>query len=487
MSLKRFPRRIPIRISHSRHFCEALFEVEEDYKFNNFRHAIICADGIDDIQRKMGTVKHINMNKGKIVHSSIYSAAIQRAQELGEYSECWRLYNEAKHESKIDIHLLTQMINITAKFVENQYLFDYDGKNSKMYNKSKLEVAKHKMLCRVHRLYNEMRNEFHLTPTQITFASLISACSKFKSFVGAQRYFDIYCNEEQFKKERNIEVYSAIIAAKINKADIDGAMALFDEMTNVYKIKANQYILSKILSGFAHCIAMKHKKEKFKNYKISEIVSKSEGLVKGHLSSGNAMEIEIFNGLCNVYASNGDILSCFDILHCLMNKQLPKNWNVDGVPPLPNIYTFNTCLKALVYAQDLHQNEKQKQNVWRLVDFVLDKMKEYDIKRDCSTYSSLFNLCGNSMNEQIKPDLDKAIAFYLELANSATVISKKCMYSLLMTGLQFYDHSGSKDDARTKHDFIEWWLSEAKDYKVQCHLSVQQLLDIKAKKFRIPK
>merc|ERR1712226_1354520 len=120
----------------------------------------------------------------------------------------------------------------------------------------------------------------------------------------------------------------------------------------------------------------------------------------------------------------------------------------------------------------MHQTEKSKQNIWRLVDFILTKMNEFEIKRDCSTYSSLFNLRGNSMNEEIKPDLDKAISFYLELANTATLISRKCMFSLLMTGLQFYDHSECADDARTKHDFIEWWMSEAKDYRVQCNLSV---------------
>jgi len=40
---------------------------------------------------------------------------------------------------------------------------------------------------------------------------------------------------------------------------------------------------------------------------------------------------------------------------------------------------------------------------------------------------------------------------------------------------------------RTKHDFIEWWLAETKDYRIQCTMSMQQLIDIKAKKFRIPR
>ena len=159
------------------------------------------------------------------------------------------MYNEAKHASEIDIYLLTQMINITCSFVETQFMYDYDNRNSKMYNKSKSEIAKHKMLSRVHQLYNEMRYEFNLKPTNATYSSLINSCTKFKSFVGAQKYWDLYCNEEHLGKyERNIDVYSAIIYSKINKNDMKHAMKLFNEIINIYNIKPNGFIISKILS-----------------------------------------------------------------------------------------------------------------------------------------------------------------------------------------------------------------------------------------------
>jgi len=245
-----------------------------------------------------------------------------------------------------------------------------------------------------------------------------------------------------------------------------------------------------LLSGFAHCILMKNKRNRFQNMEIAKIILNSEDLVKTYLqtmdSKDNLIPIEILNAPCNVYASNGEIVACFDILHCLLEQKLPSQWSIDCVVPLPNAFTFNTCIKALVHCKELHKNQREKQNVWRLADFVLSTMEKHKIKKDCSTYSSLFNLCGNSMNEQVKPDLDKAIDFYLQLANSSRIISKKCMYSLLMTGLQFYDYSDSECE-RTKHDFIEWWLAEAKDYRIQCTMSMQQLIDIKAKKFRIPR
>ena len=119
-------------------------QLKQVYKYNNFNHKLSCADGIDVIHKTMSSIKYINNRKNQMVHASIYSTAIRRAQELNEYSECWRLYNEAKHVSQIDIYLLTQMINITSSFVETQFIYDYDNKNSKMYNKSKSEIAKHK-------------------------------------------------------------------------------------------------------------------------------------------------------------------------------------------------------------------------------------------------------------------------------------------------------------------------------------------------------
>ena len=190
------------------------------------------------------------------------------------------------------------------------------------------------------------------------------------------------------------------------------------------------------------------------------------------------VEIEVFNGICNVYASNGDITSCFDILHSLMDKKLPNNYvsdtDINNTLPSPNTFTFNTCLSSLVHCKDLHL-DKDKKNIWRLVEFILNKMKELNVKRDCSTYSTLFNLCGNLNNPDIKPDLDKAIEFYLELSNTSIMISKNCMYSLLFTGLQFYEscHNTNDDNKpkRDKYEFIEWWMSEAKDYRIACNLS----------------
>eukprot|EP01084_Bolivina_argentea_P258382 435576_1 len=359
-------------IAH-RHFCQAVLNLPQaqDYKYDNFRHAISSADGIDVIQRTMGRVKHINTLKNQQVHSSIYSAAIKRAQELNEFSECWRLYNEAKHQSKIDIYLLTQMINITSSFVETQFIFDYDNKNSRMYNKSKLEIAKHKMLSRIHQLYNEMRYEFNLQATHATYSSLINSCSKFKSFIGAQKYWDLYCNDKHLN--RNIEVYSAIIYSKVNKTDMIGAMKLFNEMINVYNIQPNGYIISKLLSGFAHRIMMR-KKNISKFMEISDLMSDAEDLIRLYLKKcvmeGIYINIEIFNGICNVYASNGDINSCFDILHCLLDKKFPNSYvDVEDVVvemPLPNVYTFNTCLKSLVYCDEFYENMNNNLNIWRL-------------------------------------------------------------------------------------------------------------------------
>ena len=480
-----------------KHFCEALFEVQPDYKYDNFRHAILSAENVDGIQRKMGTVKGINVGKEQKVHSTLYSAAIQRAQELGEYAECWRLYHDAKLDGKVDIYLLTQMINITSKFVETRFLFDVDRRNSKMYRKSKsaLEVAKHKMLCRVHRLYSEMRHELHLEPTAATFASLITACSKFRSFVGADKYWELYCNE--VGEDRHEDVYWAIIYSKVSKTDMVSAMRLFEEMTTECHIVPDGRMISKLLSGFARLITMRtQKRSKFRG--VSDFMAESETLIKLYLQicavHDRPPEIEIFNGICNVYASSGDIASCFDILHCLLDGTLPPHFSVNGVSlpaPSPNTFTFNACLKALVYCSDLHGGEKQ--NVWRLVDFVLGKMKGMGIDRDCTTYSTLFHLCGNSNVVDIKPDLDRAVAYFAELSNAVPVIeiSKKCMHSLLLTGLQHYDYrhavEGAEDtQKRQKYEFVEWWLAEAKEYRIPCSLSIHELCQIKAHQYRLP-
>lgn len=491
-------------VSCQKRFCEALFEVEADYKYTDFRHAILSADNVATLQRRMGTVRGIVFGKGQKLHSTLYSAAIERAQELGEYAECWRLYHCAKHDGKVDIYLLTQMINITSKFVETRFLFDVDRRNSKMYRKSKsaLEVAKHKMLCRVHRLYGEMRHELQLEPTAATFASLITACSKLKSFVGADRYWELYCSEVGEERPRHEDVYWAIIYSKVAKSDMASAMRLFEEMTTVHHIVPDGRMISKLLSGFARLITTR---SRWSVGRVSDFVAESESLICLYFEicavHDRPPEIEVFNGICNVYASTGDITSCFDILHCLLDGTLPSHLLSAAdcsllAAPSPNTFTFNAALKSLVYCSDLRNGEKQ--NVWRVVDFVLTKMKEMGADRDCTTYSTLFHLCGNSNVVNIKPDLDRAVAYFAELSNAVPPIeiSKKCMHSLLLTGLQYYDyndHADGDNEGKTqkanlqKLEFIEWWMAEAKEYRIPSTLSIQQLHDIKAHKLRLPK
>merc|ERR1711908_58191 len=130
----------------------------------------------------------------------------------------------------------------------------------------------------------------------------------------------------------------------------------------------NGRVISKLLSGFARQITMRaQKRSKWRD--IDGCVAESEALLKLYLQICAVRdwppEIEIFNGICNVYAASGDITSCFDILHCLLDGQLPpivrdgKSLNTEGlIPPSPNTFTFNTCLKSLVYCPDLHQNKE---------------------------------------------------------------------------------------------------------------------------------
>ena len=157
-----------------------------------------------------------------------------------------------------------------------------------------------------------------------------NACS-FKSFLGAQKYWEINCGDQNLLP-KSIDVYSAILYIKVYKADMIGAMKLFNEMSNRHKIEPNSYIISKLLSGFAHRILMRKK-----NY--------SKLYLRKCVSQKVYIEIEVWNAMCNVYASNGDVTSVFDILHCLSEQRLSHSYAMSGEKtnqtseiPLPNVY-----------------------------------------------------------------------------------------------------------------------------------------------------
>ncbi len=44
------------------------------------------------------------------------------------------------------------------------------------------------------------------------------------------------------------------------------------------------------------------------------------------------------------------------------------------------IYTFNTCLKSIIYCNE-NKNENDMTNIWRLVEFILNKMSEYNVNK----------------------------------------------------------------------------------------------------------
>merc|ERR1719162_583627 len=118
------------------------------------------------------------------------------------------------------------------------------------------------MLCRVHKLFSELRNEFSLTPSHATFASLINVCARFKSFAGAKSYWSLYCkfiDEQKEGQRRDVRVYAAMICADIDKTDLSSAVQRFAEMSAEEHLQPNAFIVAKVLSGFAAAISRSKK------------------------------------------------------------------------------------------------------------------------------------------------------------------------------------------------------------------------------------
>merc|ERR1712228_598987 len=104
-------------------------------------------------------------------------------------------------------------------------------------------------------------------------------------------------------------------------------------------------------------------------------------------------------------------------------------------------------------------------DVWRMIKFILLKMRELDIERNVVIYGLLFHLCGDAFGAQnCKYRVGKS--FYNQMIAENVQSSSLCYFSVL------------EPDKHKKEEFAQWILSEMKKYKIP--ISSQHRLTLRA-------
>merc|ERR1712228_1063668 len=114
-------------------------------------------------------------------------------------------------------------------------------------------------------------------------------------------------------------------------------------------------------------------------------------------------------------------------------------------------------------------------DVWRMIKFILLKMRELDIERNVVIYGLLFHLCGDAFGAQnCKYRVGKS--FYNQMIAENVQSSSLCYHNFLKVGLCHF--SVLEPDKHKKEEFAQWILSEMKKYKIS--ISSQHRLTLRA-------
>jgi pentatricopeptide repeat protein len=283
-------------------------------------------------------------------------------------------------------------------------------KFSKLTLNSKVNIITYgtliKCLCKANLMelalyYYENLKKDNLIKDEVIFNLLIDGCSKSQNL---EQLKTIYYDMLNLSITPTIVTFNTIIDAYIRNKDLSSSWKIFEDLLK-NKIKPDNFTFSTLFRGIRHS---SHREYLYKSFQILEDLKSAHEhidiiLINVLLDSCVAMKedkliVELFEKVKSGYFSpvipdiitfNTFIKGCAQ-MNLLENAQEAYNYMFTLSYVKPNDVTFNTMIDVCVRSNKMPE-------VWSIIE----KMKEYGIKPDNFTYSTIIKGLNKNTNLNI--------------------------------------------------------------------------------------
>ena len=157
---------------------------------------------------------------------------------------------------------------------------------------------------------------------------------------------------------------------------------------------------------------------------------------------------------------------CVDLVTNVIDRKHPDyDWSHF---PVANVPMFTSILKALTrYKMKSKRTVVRNESVidhascWQIVEWCLQCMDALELERDAVVYGNLIHLCGDLFGNA---DLEKAMAYYLEMKGKGIKVGNLQIMNLLKTGEQYHHHN--KNNNAERKGFIQFVLHELEEQDI---------------------
>eukprot|EP01084_Bolivina_argentea_P114945 204525_1 len=394
---------------------------------------------------------------------SHYILAIQKLASLQEFKLCWKMFSDITTEQKY-LSLLTTNLYTTMMWLScYQHLCQPD----KIRNDS---LRKKKTCDKIFSLLSAMKTKINLKLDCDTITTIISSCCKLQQFGRGEGFWKSIHNDDTFNYiQLNIDVYNAMIDLYCKSDQMSETYHLYENIINLENVKCDNITFSTLING-AHKHADINTAQKLFNEAKEYLCPETP----------NA---DVYCALMNGYASRGNVMKCWELFtEILANYDEHKN-----IEYKPDIMVFSMMLKSLcrlnnneklrtkrsrnvrkfreisIYNDDGKEDKLSVDDCWKMIKYIILKMKELNVKRNVVIYGELFHLTGDAFGEQ-NCKYEIANKFYEQMINEQIEMSSLCFHNFLRAGLCHYNVI--EKDENKKENFVKWFLTEMKKYNV---------------------
>lgn len=391
--------------------------------------------------------------------------AIQRLAAMKEFKLCWKIFDDFITEPRYLSSLTTQFYNTMIWLSCHQHMSQPD--------KIRNDRLRRKKTCdKIFSLLGALRTKSNLKIDCDTITAVLSSCTKLQQFGRGEGFWKtIHSNQyESFQDiELNIDCYNVMLNLYSKSDQMNEAYDLYENLKLSNNVPFDHITFSTLISGchkHGDMITAQKIFDEAKEYFIDKTPNKPSK--------------DVYCALMNGYASRGDVIKCWELfVEILQNYQNNK----DIIEYEPDVMPFSVMLKSLAR---LNNNEKlrkkRNRNVkkfieisiedgeklsiddcWKMIKYIILKMKELDIKRNIVIYGLLFHLCGDAFGQQ-NCKYNVAQKFYDQMIDDQIEISSLCFHNFLKVGLCHFNNI--EINKEKKEAFIKWILTEMKKHNV---------------------
>ena len=319
-----------------------------------------------------------------------------------------------------------------------------------------------KTIERCLKLLEEMETKFQLKPSKDChcYQILLTNCTYLGLIDYGTRLIDKIEKEDKGIIGKNVA--SDIVNFYAKMGEISKALRFIQETKQQFGKKMLQhsdYMFSSILSGIADVIATENDDEiREENMEIAQRVFATSCKL-----NDKPPGLLVFSSLITVYATFGDIDSCWDVLEAMQNQ--------DDYPNA-NIMVITAFVKGLKKCNDHKITENQ---VWEIVDKLTVYIEDNKIKPNIVFYTNLFRLCGRYCKG--KDGLNKLKGYYLEMVKKNKLVpTEYTMVDFMINGVHIVENDQSLVDDKELQKFLKWGMEGFGKYNLSMSRPIRHQL-----------